>query len=135
MSKDSHNATAQNLNSSQAETEQAIATVSKGMGSILLDKSDTTEFLLNCEPTEREILAAMVSELCAECVRVSGEHTGYQVYFYWTPGADSIRVHAGPWGGDDLHSVISAHVFLDWGTSNGALSRLIARVSALGAES
>ncbi len=142
MSKDSHNATAQQLNSNQTETEQ-MHHVCRNYVNCGEWVGDSDEFCDNCldeledEPkSEREILAAMVSELLVECIRVSGEGE-YWVSCDFGASTDGVYVRVeNPVDEFDIaEGLFREHFYLTDHDAADKLRSLIARVSALGAES
>lgn len=139
MSTDSHNHTLQNPNGNQTENEHSETTKAivradrNAVGSIMIDGAlDKPEIVINLEPTEREILAAMVSELCAECIRVTGMG-GVGVWFWWCASSGMVTVHAG-YKGQDIHGVMNEYMWLGREDSTERLAGLIKRVAALGVE-
>ncbi len=135
MSLESQNTAASNPNTAHTETEHVlIVPTAEGAGSILMNRSEKRRYDVDVNeyPTDREILAAMVSELCAECVRVTGMG-GVGVWFWYCASTEMVSVHAG-YKGQDIHAVMNEYMRLGQDDAADRLADLIKRVGALGAE-
>lgn len=80
------------------------------------------------KPTEREIEAAVASELMAEAIRVSGVRSSLGVDVTYNACTHYIEVSAANYD----EQLFCVTVFLGGGSSAGILRQLIKRVAALG---